>query len=752
MHLKCSLPQSIRDAISRQLGDGEEIRYAVKSDLTPDRRFGTSYLIVTRGHVVSGGPETVTATLPLEQIAEVRVDELFSSSSLVAVLKADDGEPSGSDQISEAHRREKRLVYYTKAMVPEFGVLARVINDLRRGRRPQLPESEGPVVCPRCGRPLPERGAKCPACVPRIAVFTRLLSLLSPYRIRAYVLVGLTFLAVGSQMGPPYVTKRITDDVIRARNPDELPFWILLMLACGLLYLAAQCASGMLSSWLAARLTSDLRSALHAHLQRLRMDYFGKREAGETVSRVMRDTGQLQHFLIDGLPYLFVNTISFVVIAAILLILDWKLAMLVFLPVPVLVGGVKWFWSKLIPLFHKEGARYGGLYSILGESIRGIKAIKAASDESGRAGRFDKTNTSLFKTVVKIERNWIGFERGSFWIMSLGITAVWFFAARRIASSDPSLTLGDLLAFVGYMWLFYGPLQWFSVVLNWMSHAFAGAERIFAVLDTTPEVYESPDAIRIPRIRGEIQFEEVHFSYERGKEIIKGIDLHIRPGEMIGLVGKSGAGKSTIINLICRFYDVDAGTVRIDGHPIHKLRLADLRSQIGIVMQEPFLFRSSIIENIRYGSPGTDFQDIVRSAKAANAHAFIVEKEYGYDTVIGEGGVQLSVGEKQRIAIARAILHDPPILILDEATSSVDSETEKAIQQATENLVKDRTTIAIAHRLATLRNADRLIVVDDGKIVEVGTHDELIVANGIYASLVETQAALSRLRGKVWDE
>ena len=351
---------------------------------------------------------------------------------------------------------------------------------------------------------------------------------------------------------------------------------------------------------------------------------------------------------------------------------------------------------------------------------------------------------------MRIERNWIGFERGSFWIMSVGVTAVWFFAARRIALGG-KLSIGDLLAFVGYIWLFYGPLQWFSVVLNWMSHAFAGAERIFAVLDTEPEIYESPDAVHLARIRGEIRFQDVHFSYERGKEVIKGIDLRIEPGEMIGLVGKSGAGKSTIINLICRFYDADSGAIRIDGNPIDRIRLQDLRTQIGIVMQEPFLFRASIFENISYGAPDTQFADVVRAAKAANAHGFIADKEHGYDTVIGEGAEKLSTGEKQRIAIARAILNDPPILILDEATSSVDSETEKAIQEATAELVRNRTTIAIAHRLATLRNADRLVVVDEGKIAEVGSHDELLATDGIYAGLVKTQAALSELRSKVWE-
>ncbi len=755
MDLQCSLPESVSQSLFRQIGSDSRILYALKSDLTPERRFGEGYLIVTENHLACADARRVLDVLPLAHIKEIRIDELFSSSRLVAVLDGKLADPAEKvEGQSDADGGEKRLAYYTKTMVPEFGVLCRVINDLVQNRTPELPDSEGQVWCPKCGLPLPERGANCPACVPRFAVFRRLLVLVRPYRARAGILVLMTFLGVAAQMGPPYFTKRIVDDVMEAKDISALWFWIAAMFGCHSLFLGAQWLGGYLSAWLAARVTTDLRSKLHAHLQRLEMSYFGKREAGELVSRVMRDTGQLQHFLIDGLPYLFVNVLSFVIIAAILLHLDAWLALLVFLPVPFLVGGVKWFWKKLIPLFHQEGSRHAGLYSILGESIRGIKAIKAASDEPGRSGRFDKRNKSLFHTTVRIESHWLGFQRGSFWIMSLGVTLVWLFGAQRIATSGPEarFTVGSLFAFTGYIWLFYGPLQWFSVIVNWMSHAFAGAERIFAVLDTPMEVYEAPDAVHLPEIRGAICFEDVRFSYERGKEVIKGIDLTVSPGEMIGLVGKSGAGKSTIINLICRFYDTDSGRITIDGHDIKKIRLEDLRGQIGLVMQEPFLFRQSILENIRYGSPDLSFGEVVEAAKIANAHGFIVDKEHGYDTIIGEGGMQLSGGEKQRIAIARAILHDPPILILDEATNAVDSETEQAIQEAIAHLVKNRTTVAIAHRLATLRNADRLVVIEDGKIAEIGTHDELIQAEGIYAGLVKTQTRINELRSDLWAE
>ena len=310
---------------------------------------------------------------------------------------------------------------------------------------------------------------------------------------------------------------------------------------------------------------------------------------------------------------------------------------------------------------------------------------------------------------------------------------------------DGELTLGTLMAFYSYMMLLYGPLEWFGMVNSWMTRAMAGAERIFEIIDTPSEAYRDPNAVPMPNIEGRVTFDDVTFGYDKSKPVLHEINLDVKPGEMIGLVGKSGVGKTTTVNLICRFYDVDRGSIAVDGVDLRDVRLEDLRSQIGIVLQEPFLFSGSIAENIGYGKPGATFDEIVEAARAAHAHDFIVTKPDGYDTLIGERGESLSGGERQRVSIARAILHDPRILILDEATSSVDVQTEKRIQDAVARLVKGRTTFAIAHRLSTLRNADRLLVMDAGRVVEMGTHRELLERKGAFYKLVQMQEEISQI-------
>lgn len=727
-----TLPELVLNTL-RALGwsDQDIAAYAV-SDIDRYGNFAASYAIVSADRLVIMDATGVQSERELKNISKFHIQELFSSSTLVAVIDA----------------AEEKLIQYSKAKSVEFAEFFRRLNEMLRQADDLAPVNKVVTTCSRCGYPLPEADASCPRCVPSWYVLKRLLNLLMPYRRRVLIVVICTFIAVMAQMAPPYITKRIVDDVILASDASHLSILIGLMLLAGIIYLLARWAIVSVSAWLSARLITDLRSRLHIHLQKLQMRYFNRRSSGDIVARVMQDTTELQQFMIEGLPFLLVNSLSFVAIAIILISMEPMLAVIAFLPVPFLILGVHWIWKRLRPLLFKRARYRGEITSILSESIQGVRAVKAAGCEHERETRFNQYNEKFFDSLRRVMSTFAGFAEGSYWLMSVGVATIWFVASIRLTGLDDSLTLGDLLAFVAYIWLFYAPLQWFGVVMNWMNNAFAGAERIFNILDTEPEDYQPRNSIPNPTIKGDIVFDDVHFSYEKGKEVLKGIDVQIRQGEMIGLVGKSGTGKSTLINLICRFYEQDSGQILLDGQPLNQYPLHDLRQSIGIVMQDPFIFYGSIRENIAYGRPTACLDDIIKAARAASAHEFIVEKEFGYDSVIGENGVQLSGGERQRIAIARAILQDPAILILDEATSLVDSETEQVIQQAIDKLVKNRTTIAIAHRLGTLRNASRLLVIDEGKIVEQGSHEELLDQGGIYARLVEVQSKLNKLQAQ----
>lgn len=359
--------------------------------------------------------------------------------------------------------------------------------------------------------------------------------------------------------------------------------------------------------------------------------------------------------------------------------------------------------------------------------------------------RFDKNNEGVFRGDYESEKETFIFFGTLSMLTSTGLILVWYFGGMDII--EGTFTLGSLMMFISYLWMLYEPLQWFGELNTWSSRAMSGAEKIFEIIDTPIETDDQENPVAMPNIKGEVVFKDAFFAYEPGKPVLKDINLEVASGEMIGLVGKSGAGKSTLINLLCRFYDIDEGALTIDGVNIKDISLENLRSQIGMVLQESFFFSGTIGENIRYGRPMAPLKEIMAAARAANAHDFICAKPDGYDTQVGENGRELSGGERQRIAIARAIIHNPRILILDEATSSVDTHTEKLIQEAIANLIKGRTTFAIAHRLSTLRRADRLVVLDEGKIAEVGSHAELMKKKGHFYRMVETQRATTAILG-----
>ncbi|KTT14754.1 cyanophycin metabolism-associated ABC transporter [Pseudacidovorax intermedius] len=604
----------------------------------------------------------------------------------------------------------------------------------RRGRAGQAAESAEPEAGEAVDTELQS--------APSTWVLLRLGRFARPYRMQLFWGFLLTLLATGATLVPPYLTIPLMDDILipyqngKPIAPGEVALYLGGLLAAALVGWGLGWARTYLLALVSERIGADLRTTTYEHLLTLPLDYFGGKRTGDLMARIGSETDRINVFLsLHALDFL-TDLIMIGMTAVILVSINPLLAVVTLVPLPIIAWMIHVVRDKLRTGFEKIDRVWSEVTNVLADTIPGIRVVKAFAQEKREADRFRAANQHNLQANDRLNRTWSLFTPTVTLMTEIGLLVVWAFGIWQVTRDH--ITVGVLTAFIAYIGRFYTRLDSMSRIVSVTQKAAAGAKRIFDILDHVSTVPDPVQPVRLPQVQGAIELRHVGFRYG-ARSVIRDLNLQIRPGEMIGLVGHSGSGKSTLVNLICRFHDVSEGAILVDGQDVRRFAVADYRRHVGLVLQEPFLFFGTIAQNIAYGRPEASRAEIVAAARAAHAHDFILRLPQGYDSLVGERGQGLSGGERQRISIARALLIDPRILILDEATSAVDTETEKEIQKALDNLVQGRTTIAIAHRLSTLRKADRLVVMDRGEIVEVGPHDELMARQGAYWRLYQAQ-------------
>ncbi|MDF2460415.1 MAG: msbA [Nitrospira sp.] len=553
--------------------------------------------------------------------------------------------------------------------------------------------------------------------------------------IGTFLFAGLT---TSFELVPPWLIKVLIDDVIQAGKTHLLS--AVFAGLCTAYVLRSVCASTRIkmNNSLEQQIVHDLHVQVFGALQRLSISFFENRPTGEIMSRVLNDTEHMQRIFVDGLEEIITAGLTLIGIMAVLFWLNWKLALLALVPIPLLVFGAIAFTKRIHKYYRNIRKGSAELNALLQDTLAGIRETMGFNRQSYEEDRFGRKSDQCRKDTLKAMYLWSYYSPGMMLAGSLGAALVLWNGTHEVLGQH--LSVGELVMFMSYLALFYVPINQIHSVNHMLQHALAASERVFEVLDIVPDVKDEP-GLRppTPRLTGEIAFRRVHFHYRPDAPILNDVSLTVRAGERVALVGPSGAGKSTTLKLLTRFYDVTGGEITIDGHDVREMPLAFLRSQIGLVQQEPFLFNGTVRENMLYGNLSATHADVEAAAKAARAHEFIVNLPEGYDTWIGERGVKLSVGQRQRVSIARVLLKDPPIVMFDEATSNIDTETEVKIREALDELTKDRTTIIIAHRLSTVHGMDRIIVLEHGRVVEEGPHEVLVTRGGVYAGLYEAQ-------------
>ena len=736
---------SMQQSVAEKAGEKAQQSAAYMPGVA-DRYETTSYIVVTNKRLFVLAGDRVTYQIALKDCEKVRCEHQVGCGIITVTTLVDSNENimgEGYD-ICVARVSMRQIVRASYAIRGAQAIVRSLKENGDAKKAEQITSSEYETYCEKCGRAMPGTST-CPYCEGKMDIAKKFMSLCGGF-VGKLLLISLSMLVIsGMNMARPMVQRWFIDDALSTGKGT----WADLGIFVGISF-AFLIGAILLEVWknlacikLGSALSMSLREKLYVKIQVLSLSFINKRKPGELMNRVSRDTGCIREFFEEVFGYMFSTLLTMIVSLVVMLTISPVMTGLSLMFVIVVFALMKVFWHHIHTIFHRQWMKSDELANNIQDIISGMRIVKTFGTEEREAERFSQKARDYAKTQSRNETFWAIFFPILTFLLGCGTYVAVLIGGQNVLAGK--MTMGQLVQFMTYSGYLFGPLGWMTHLPRMVMQMVTSLNRIYDVLDEEPKIKDREGSKEI-KIKGHFQFEKVSFGYNTYEPVLEDINFEVQPGEMIGLVGASGTGKSTIINLIMRLYDPDQGQIMLDGVDLRDVKVENLHSQIGVVLQETFLFSGSILDNIRFAKPSATLAEVIQAAKAANAHDFICKTPDGYNTYVGEHGYNLSGGERQRIAIARAVLNNPRLLILDEATSALDTESEFLIQQALNRLIEGRTTFAIAHRLSTLREADRLIVIDKHSIAEMGSHNELLEKKGIYYGLVTAQLKMAEGR------